>query len=120
MILHRRDFLTSTFGAAAAIGLSRTALPAAPPNLRITDIKFLRLRFPDKMPLKRNSIIESGGGNASMTQLEIYTDQGIVGRSIASRTAIIESELLPRIRGENPFFVEGVWGRSFLSVRHAE
>ena len=49
-----------------------------------------------------------------MTMLEIYTDQGIVGRSIpAGEISIIESELLPRIQGENPFFVERIWDRMY-------
>ena len=56
----------------------------------------------------------SGGGAPGMTQLELYTDQGIVGRSIpAGATNIIESELLPRIKGENPFFVERIWDRMY-------
>ncbi len=53
-----------------------------------------------------------------MTQLEMYTDQGIVGRSLPAGSAeIIQSELLPRIRGENPFFVEGLWDRMYRHNR---
>lgn len=98
----------------AVPALPAVALPSSPPNVRITEIKFLRLRFPGKTPRKRNAIIESGGGPPGMTQLEIYTDQGIIGRSIpAGATHIIESELLPRFRGENPFYIERIWDRMY-------
>ena len=115
--MNRRDFLrTGLYGGAALASLAAlpAALPAAPPALRITGIKFLRLRFPGKTPRKRNAIIESGGGPPGMTQLEVHTDQGIVGRSIpAGSASIIQSELLPRIRGENPFYIERIWDRMY-------
>lgn len=110
----RRDFFRTAFGAGAALAMPALPVFGAPPPMRITDIKFLHLRFPGKTPRKRNSIIESGGGAPGMTQLELYTDQGIVGRSIpAGSASIIQSELLPRIRGENPFFVERIWDRMY-------
>ena len=94
--------------------LTKFGFSGAPPKIQITGIKFLRLRFPGKTPRKRNAIIESGGGPPEMTQLEVYTDQGIIGRSIpAGEVHIIESELLPRIQGENPFFVERIWDRMY-------
>jgi L-alanine-DL-glutamate epimerase-like enolase superfamily enzyme len=116
--ISRRKFLGAGPQAASALAAG-LALPKAlaatpPPNLRITDLKFLRLRFPGRTPRIRNAIIESGGGPPEMTQLELYTDQGIIGRSIpAGATRLIESELLPRIRGENPFFVERIWDRMY-------
>ena len=110
----RRGFFRAAMGVPALAALARPALPAAPPNLRITGVKFLRLRFPGRTRPQRNSIIASGGGTPGMTQLELYTDGGIVGRSIpAGGTSIIESELLPRIQGENPFFVERIWDRMY-------
>lgn len=116
--MNRRYFLAAGPRAAGAIAAAfalPNAVPAAqPPSVRITDVKFLRLRFPGRTPRIRNAIIESGGGPPGMTQLELYTDQGIVGRSIpAGATGLIESELLPRIRGENPFFVERIWDRMY-------
>ena len=110
----RRGFFRAALGALAAPALPLPAWAAAPPEIRITGVKFLRLRFPGRTPRRRNSIIESGGGAPGMTQLELYTDQGIVGRSIpAGSTSIIENELLPRIRGENPFFTERIWDRMY-------
>ena len=110
----RRDFLRLSLTTAAAT----VRLPAAPPPMRITEVKVLRLRFPGKTARKRNSIIESGGGAPGMTMLEIHTDAGIVGRSIpAGRLDIVESALLPRIRGENPFHVERLWDRMYRHNR---
>lgn len=110
-MLSRRSFLAAAGVCAAA---PRVALPAEPPKLTITSMKVLRLRFPGKTARKRNSIITSGGGAPGMTYLELYTDGGIVGRSIpAGGLSTIESELFPRIRGENPFFVERIWDRMY-------
>jgi D-galactarolactone cycloisomerase len=113
--MQRRNFLRNLAAAPVAVTAAAVpALPAEPPKLKITGVKFLRLRFPGKTPVKRNSIITSGGGAPGMTQLEIQTDGGIVGRSIpAGSQNIIESELLPRIKGENPFFVERIWDRMY-------
>lgn len=112
--MNRREFLkTGLCCGVGAMALIPPALRAAPPKLRITDIKFLKLKFPGKTPRKRNGTIESGGGSPGMTLLEIYTDGGIVGRSIASEQSIVLSQLLPRIRGENPFFVERIWDRMY-------
>ena len=110
--MRRRAFLKHSLGA-AALWLP-PVLRAANANIRITGIRFLHLRFPGTTPRKRNAIIESGGGPPGMAQLEILTDQGIVGRSIpAGSSDIILKELLPRIRGENPFFVERIWDRMY-------
>ncbi len=114
--MDRRDFLRAGAGGALISGLASapSTVAATPPNIRITEIKFLRLRFPGRKPRIRNAIIESGGGPPEMAQLEVYTDQGIIGRSIpAGASHIIETELLPRIRGENPFFVERIWDRMY-------
>lgn len=110
-MLTRRSFLAA---AATGAAMPRLALPAEPPKLTITSMKVLRLRFPGKTARKRNSIIESGGGAPGMTYLELYTDGGIVGRSIpAGGLSTVESELFPRIKGENPFFVERIWDRMY-------
>lgn len=89
-------------------------LASGVPNMHITEMKVLRLRFPGTTPRKRNSIIESGGGSPGMTQLELHTDAGIVGRSIpAGGLGTIQSEIFPRIKGENPLFVERIWDRMY-------
>lgn len=106
----RRQFLHL---AAASVVLPQTLLPANPPPMKITGVGQVRLRFPGQTPRKRNSIIESGGGPPGMNILEVYTDQGITGRSGAERMTLIESDLLPRIKGENPFFIERIWDRMY-------
>ena len=111
--MQRRDFFKT--GAAAAMGISGGA-PV--PRMRITEVKFLRLRFPGKTPRQRNAILWSGGGAPGMTQLEIHTDAGLIGRSIpAGFTEIIERNLAPVIRGENPFFVERIWDKMYRQWR---
>ena len=103
--MNRRTFLSATLG---------LPLLAAPPPMKITGIEFLRMRFPGKTPRKRNGTIESGGGAPAMTQVEVHTDAGIVGRSIsAGNHDIITSQLLPRIQGMNPFHVEAIWDRMY-------
>jgi len=105
-------------GLAAVAGASTPLLAAAPPKIRITDVKFLRLRFPGKTARRRNSILWSGGGSPGMTQLEIHTDAGLIGRSIpAGFNEIIERSLAPVIRGENPFFVERIWDKMYRQWR---
>jgi len=114
-VMDRRSFLR-TVGAAGSVAAAtpQAALPAELPKLRITEVKFLRLKYPGKTPVKRNAIITSGGGAPGMTLLEVYTDGGIVGRSVpAGGESLIERELLPRIKGENPFFVERIWDRMY-------
>ena len=107
--MNRRTFL-SAFGAASL----PLPLLAAPPPIKITGIEFLRLRFPGKTPRKRNGTIESGGGAPGMTQVEVHTDAGIIGRSISGGSQeIISSQLLPRIKGMNPFHVEAIWDRMY-------
>jgi len=117
--MNRRDFLQTAMGMTGLASLGALpAWPASPPEIRITGLRFLRLRFPGKTARKRNSIIESGGGTPGMTQLELLTDQGLIGRSIPSGSrSIIEGSLLPRIRGENPFFVERIWDRMYRHNR---
>jgi L-alanine-DL-glutamate epimerase-like enolase superfamily enzyme len=120
--MHRRDVLKTSV--AALLGVPNIAAgapygaPSGPPKIRITDVKLLRLRFPGKTARKRNSILWSGGGAPGMTQLEIHTDAGIVGRSIpAGFTNIVLENLAPLIRGENPFFVEKLWDKMYRSWR---
>jgi L-alanine-DL-glutamate epimerase-like enolase superfamily enzyme len=116
--MDRRIFLGTALGAAGMRTLPRMALANQPPNIRITDIKFLHLRFPGTVPRKRNATIASGGGAPGMTQLELHTDAGIVGRSIpAGSEELIRSQLLPRIQGMNPFHVEAIWDRMYRHNR---
>jgi len=118
VVMNRRNFFSTALGASATLALPRPALPASPPPMKITDIKFLRLRYPGRTPRKRNSTIESGGGPPGMTQLELYTNAGIVGRSIPSGSSeIITGQLLPRIKGMNPFDVEAIWDRMYRHNR---
>lgn len=112
--MNRREFLSRTVTGSAALAISPPLLPAAPPRLRITEIKFLRLRYPGRTPRERNSIIESGGGPPGMKQLEVRTDAGIIGRSIpAGGNEIITGQILPRIGGMNPFHTEAIWDRMY-------
>ncbi len=105
-------------GLVAVAGASTPLPAAAPPRIRITDVKFLRLRFPGKTARRRNSILWSGGGSPGMTQLEVHTDAGLIGRSIpAGFNEIIERSLAPVIRGENPFFVERIWDKMYRQWR---
>lgn len=123
--LNRRDFIGTMavgaggFAAAALTGPVRAAVTnplklarESIDNLRITDMKFLKLRFPGRVPLMRNAIVESGGGPPEMTQLEIHTNQGIIGRSIPKGSRLIPSAF-SKIKGENPFFVERIWDRMY-------
>lgn len=113
--MDRRAFLRNTAGAAAAVATPTSLLPFQnPPPIKITEIKFLRLRYPGKTPRKRNGTIESGGGVPGMTQMEIHTNAGIVGRSVpAGGNDIILGQLLPRIAGMNPFHIEAIWDRMY-------
>jgi hypothetical protein len=112
--MNRRGFLRAIAGGSAALVLPSPALPFSPPPIKITEAKFLRLRYPATMPRKRNATIESGGGPAGMTQLELHTDAGIIGRSIpAGSESIITQQLMPRITGMNPFHIEATWDRMY-------
>jgi D-galactarolactone cycloisomerase len=112
--MDRRGFFAAALGFPALATVPRVLSAAQQPSLKITDIKFLRMRFPGTMPRKRNATIASGGGAPGMTQLELYTDAGIVGRSIpAGSEELIRSQLLPRIQGMNPFHVEAIWDRMY-------
>ena len=116
--MDRRVFLGAALGATALRPVPRPLMASQPPPMKITDIKFLRLRFPGTTPRKRNATIASGGGAPGMTQLEIHTDAGIVGRSIPSGSEdLIRSQLLPRIQGMNPFHVEAIWDRMYRHNR---
>ena len=116
--MDRRVFLGAALGATALRPVPRPLPESQAPPMKITDIKFLRLRFPGTTPRKRNATIASGGGAPGMTQLEIHTDAGIVGRSIPSGSEdLIRSQLLPRIQGMNPFHVEAIWDRMYRHNR---
>ena len=51
-----------------------------------------------------------------MTQLELYTDGGLVGRSLPKSSGLIEG-LFHRVKGENPFYVERIWDRMYRGNR---
>src|SRR5262249_56882714 len=95
--MYRRDFLKAGFCAGGALfAFPLATLPASPPKLQITELKFLRLRFPGKTPRRRNSIIESGGGTPGRTHLVVYSDQTIIPRHIpAPSKGHIVSAVLP-------------------------
>lgn len=110
-VMLRRHLLRSAFPLPLA---APALLPANPPNLKITGLGFLKLQFPGKTPVKRNAIITSGGGAPGMTLVEIYTDAGITGRAVSGGSQdIMTRELLPRIKGENPFYTERLWDRMY-------
>ncbi len=129
MKTERREFLTKTFAGAGALTLlsSGAVAPFAQQSVRraretirtlqITGMKILRLRFPGRTPRKWNSIIVSGGGAPGMTQLEIHTNQGIVGRSLPKATRLIESYVFPKIEGENPLDIERLWEKVYRGNR---
>ena len=112
--MRRRDFLRVVGGSSAALAIAPPALPANPAPIKITEAKFLRLRYPGKTPRKRNGTIESGGGAPGMTQLELHTDAGIIGCSVTGGgQSIITEQLMPRIVGMNPFHIEAIWDRMY-------
>lgn len=51
-----------------------------------------------------------------MTQLELYTDAGIIGRSLPRSVDLIE-DLFHRVKGENPFYVERIWDSTYRQNR---
>ncbi len=113
-MINRRVFLGTALGGSVLRPLARPLPASQPMPMKITDIRFLRLRFAGTTPRKRNATIASGGGAPGMTQLEVYTDAGIVGRSIPSGSEdLIRSQLLPRILGMNPFHIEAIWDRMY-------
>ncbi len=83
-------------------------------DLKITDIRIYKLKFPGVTPRRWNSIIVSGGGAPEMKILEVHTNYGIIGYSLPKGpNSIILSDLLPRIKGENPFYIERIWDRMY-------
>jgi L-alanine-DL-glutamate epimerase-like enolase superfamily enzyme len=87
-------------------------------NLKITDIKIFRLKFPGQTPRKWNSIIESGGDAPNLKILELHTNLGIVGRSFPKGpSSVIKYTIFPRIKNENPFFIERIWDRMYRHNR---
>lgn len=87
-------------------------------DLKITDVEIYKLKFPGKTPRRWNSIMVSGGGAPEMKILELRTNHGITGISFPKGPkSIVTSDLLPRIKGENPFFVERIWDRMYYHNR---
>ncbi len=82
-------------------------------DLKITDLKSVKLQFPGVTPRKWNSIIVSGGGPHEMTYLELHTNQGIIGRSLPKGPSSLRKSMLGKIKGENPFDVERIWDRMY-------
>ncbi|MBN2354996.1 mandelate racemase/muconate lactonizing enzyme family protein [candidate division KSB1 bacterium] len=121
--LDRRNFFKSMAGGVGAFTLASalhphpllaedTLKPAQRTwhDLKITDIVTYKLKFPGKTPRKWNSIIVSGGGAPEMKILEVHTNHGITGISFPKGPkSIVTSNLLPRIKGENPFYIERIW-----------
>ncbi|MFC2081320.1 mandelate racemase/muconate lactonizing enzyme family protein [Bacteroidota bacterium] len=128
--LNRRGFVRnlsvgiSAIGASSLLGSFRDPEKQAdinpvvdPSDLKITDLKLIKLKFPGLTPRKWNSIIVSGGGAPEMKYLEIHTNQGIVGRSIPSGNKSITMGFLKKIKGENPFDVEKIWDKMYRDNR---
>ena len=124
--LNRRGFVKRVSGGLAAVGaipvLSAFQQAGKDPfqqaqvdieNLKITDIKSVKLQVPGTTPRKWNSIIFSGGGPPGMTYLELHTNQGIIGRSLPKGPASLRKSMLGKIKGENPFDVEKIWYRMY-------
>lgn len=129
--LKRRDFVRIFSGAVGGFSAALMMTPGwasassvlnqakqSIDNLRITELKFLDLKFPGKLPRKWNSIIHSGGGSPEMTQLELHTNLGIVGRSLPKGPRSIAQSIFKKIvKDENPFFVERIWDRMYRENR---
>ncbi len=129
--IRRRDFFKTLAGGAGGVAaaslLGNPSLNAAAPlkkaqesidDLRITEIKFMRLAFPGRTKHRWNSIIDSPSVQPDMNLVELHTNQGIVGRGIRKGSKdIMLHRLFPRIKGENPFFVERIWDRMYRHNR---
>ncbi len=124
--LNRRGFVRSISGGLAAMGAipvlssfrnagreSFQQTQVSIDDLKITDLKTVKLRFPGQTPRKWNSIIVSGGGPPEMTYLELHTNQGIIGRSLPKGPSSLRNSMLEKIKGENPFDVERIWDRMY-------
>ena len=125
--LKRRNFIKLFAGGLGATSLAGSGLAAASSqlidtrkvtdNLKITDISFLTLRFPGELPRKWNSIIHSGGGAPEMEQVELHTNQGIIGRSLPKGPRSLTLKFFKKIKGENPFFIEKLWDKMYHDNR---
>lgn len=132
----RRKFMKIMGGSAAGLGAisvlssfrpsqeeeASTAPVGADPqvdveNLKITEIKYVRMKFPGTVPLMWNSIVSSGGGPHKMNYLEVHTNQGIVGRSIPKGPSSMNLGMIHKIKDENPFDVERIWDRMYRFER---
>jgi L-alanine-DL-glutamate epimerase-like enolase superfamily enzyme len=124
--VNRRGFVKRISGGLAAMGaipvLSSFQNTGKEPSqqakvsiddLKITDLKSIKLQFPGLTPRKWNSIIVSGGGPPEMTYLELHTNQGIIGRSLPTGPSSLQKSMLGKIKGENPFDVERIWDRMY-------
>ena len=106
--------VTQVLNAAAPLKKAQESID----DLRITEIKFMRLAFPGRTKHRWNSIIDSPSVQPDMNLVELHTNQGIVGRGIRKGSKdIMLHRLFPRIKGENPFFVERIWDRMYRHNR---
>ncbi|MDZ7305389.1 MAG: mandelate racemase/muconate lactonizing enzyme family protein [candidate division KSB1 bacterium] len=128
--LDRRNFMRTVAGGLGGFAASSWLAPAPPAlarpmenaraafnNLKITELKFLKLQFPGKTPVKRNAIITSGGEAPSLKMLELYTNQGLIGRSLPKGPDSLIKSAFSKSRGENPFDVERLWDRMYRDNR---
>ncbi|MDZ7268946.1 MAG: mandelate racemase/muconate lactonizing enzyme family protein [candidate division KSB1 bacterium] len=129
--LDRRNFIRTLAGGLGGFAATSWLAPSPSPalarpmenaraafnNLKITELKFLKLQFPGKTPVKRNAIITSGGEAPSLKMLELYTNQGLIGRSLPKGPDSLIKSAFSKIRGENPFDVERLWDHMYRDNR---
>ena len=87
-------------------------------NIRLTEIRFIKLEFPGEIPVQWNAIKKSGGGQPKDTIMEIHTDAGIVGHARPKGPqSLIMGEALSRLKGQNLMEIERMWDRMYRHDR---
>ena len=73
-VTRREAFKAAAFGgiAAAATSTLAGAVDDFIRNIKITELRFIDLEFPGRLPLQWNAIKTSGGGAPSDTILEVH------------------------------------------------
>src|SRR5258706_11763354 len=74
--MNRRNFLLAAAGGSAALAFPRPALPSSPAPIKITEAKFLRLRYPGTVARRRNGTIARGGRAPGKKPAQLDTHAG--------------------------------------------
>ncbi|MEM6320438.1 MAG: mandelate racemase/muconate lactonizing enzyme family protein [Bacteroidota bacterium] len=78
-------------------------------SIKITDIEFFTLEFPNKTPLTWNAIKKSGGSKPKTTFMRLKTDAGITGICAPKGPRNTVEKYAKKIKGLNLFHTEKVW-----------